>query len=403
MIPRKSLLSGGSQPKEGNVQIDSVLQRNHQSQRTKDGNGASVLDKLRLMELLSNRKALCIVIGLDTVQQLSGNFSIMQYLESLFTKIKTIDLNVATIIALIVGLLSSSIVTTMVEKVGRRKLLISSTFGLLITLVIFSDYFSLIKTFPDYLVIDILAIIDVICYQLSYQLGLGTLTNTLLVLPEPSIFGFIISKLYQVNDHTVCDVSYLRDMFFYLVRHGGFLRTTDEREKLSGNSSATNKTLKRDETVLITFEGSALPEKIQLYGLFQKSITPYIEPVKTCNCFRHGQVTKFCRSPKICINCDQPTGDNPHNCQEPAKKCLHCSENHPTFDCIPMRTNKEVNTILAHNDVSVYEALTMAKDKMGIPAQKTQNDNTQTINNNKNFLKLPMNSANKTFLLRQIG
>ena len=139
-----------------------------------------MLDKLRLIEQPSNRKALCIVIGLTTAQQLSGNFSIMQYLESLFTKIKIIDLNAATIIALIVGLLSGSIVTTMVEKVGRRKLLITSTFGLWITLVIYSGYFSLIKTFPDYLAIDILAIIDMICYQVSYQLDLGMLTNTLL-------------------------------------------------------------------------------------------------------------------------------------------------------------------------------------------------------------------------------
>lgn len=72
------------------------------------------MDKLRLMEQPSNRKALCIVIKLTTVQQLSGNFSIMQYLK--FTKMKTVDLNAATIIALIVGLLSGIIATTWWKK-----------------------------------------------------------------------------------------------------------------------------------------------------------------------------------------------------------------------------------------------------------------------------------------------
>ena len=95
-------------------------------------------------------------------------------------------------------------------------------------------------------------------------------------------------------------------------------------------------------------------------------------------------------------------GDNARNCQETGKKFLYCTKDHPTFDnCIRMRTNKEVNTSLAHSDVNVYEALTMAKDKMGIPTQKTQNDNTQTINNNKNFPKLQTNNYTRRKLERK--
>ncbi|KOX71827.1 hypothetical protein WN51_03638, partial [Melipona quadrifasciata] len=123
------------------------------------------------------------------------------------------------------------------------------------------------------------------------------------------------------------------------------------------------------ENVLITFEGSVLPEKIQLYGLLRKTITPYIESVKTCrNCYKYGHVTKFSRSPKTCINCGQATRDKERNCQAKATKYLHCRQDYSTFEnnCIRIRTNKEVNTIPAYNDVSVYEAMIMAKNKLGV-------------------------------------
>lgn len=192
--------------------------------RSADMNKQSWLDKMRLMKQPSNRRALCIVIGLTTAQQLSGNFSTMQYLESLFTKMSTINSNAATIIVLIVGLLSGAMATVLVEKIGRRKLLIISTLGLWITLVIFSSYFNVIKNFPDCLILDILAVIDVICYQISYQLGLGTLTNAFLgelfpteaksvagaiVMMFDGTFGFIVSKLYQViNDSAGLHITY---------------------------------------------------------------------------------------------------------------------------------------------------------------------------------------------------
>ena len=99
-------------------------------------------------------------------------------------------------------------------------------------------------------------------------------------------------------------------------------------------------------------------------------------------------------------------GDKEHNCQEKASKCLHCPEYHPTFhhSCIRMRTNKEVNAILAHSDISVYEARTMAKNKLGIPTQINRNkDSIQNTNTDKSFPKLLANSPNKTFQLRQIG
>lgn len=72
----------------------------------------------------------------------------------------------------------------------------------------------------------------------------------------------------------------------------------------------------------------------------------------------------------------------------------------PTLPRRPLH-NKEINTIFAHSDVSVYKALTMGKDKLGILTQKTRNDTKTQITNiyqQKPFPKLPVNSAHKVFL-----
>ncbi|KOX79494.1 Facilitated trehalose transporter Tret1 [Melipona quadrifasciata] len=143
-------------------------------------NSQSWLDKMRLMKQPGNKKALCIVVGLTTAQQLSGNFSTMQYLELLFMKMKTIKSSVATIIVLAVGLLSGTAATVMVEIFGRRALLIISTLGLGITLGILTSYFALVQHISGSSTLDILAVTDIIFYQLFYQLGLGTLTNVLI-------------------------------------------------------------------------------------------------------------------------------------------------------------------------------------------------------------------------------
>ena len=160
------------------------------------------------------------------------------------------------------------------------------------------------------------------------------------------------------------------------------------------------------ETVLVTFEGSTLPEYIQLYGLLQKPISPYIEPVKTCkNCFRYGHVSKFCRSLKACPNCGQPIGENIHHCQSTQSRCLHCKEDHPTFhsSCFKMRINKEVNSITAHSDMSITEAFTLAKANLGSSNNNITNKNTIPVTSNKEFPKLPPIAPIKTLELRQIG
>lgn len=170
--------------------------------------------KLRMLLLPNNVKALCIVVGLIAAQQLSGNFSTMQYLEVLFKKAEVgIDSNLATILVLAVGLVSGALATATVEGAGRRPLLMLSTFGSFITLAIMAVYLMLDARGVDVSSVNLLPVVDVIIFQVAFQLGLGTLSNALIGELFPTevkgaagaivtifdgLLGFAVSKLYQV-------------------------------------------------------------------------------------------------------------------------------------------------------------------------------------------------------------
>jgi MFS family permease len=173
----------------------------------------SFADFLLLMNL-KNRRALLIVMGLILGQQLSGNFSTMQYLEHMFFEAKIgIDSHTATIIVLAVGLVSGALSTLTVEGAGRRPLLIYSSFGCAVTLGILGTYLMVNATGTDVSSMNLLPVVDVIVFQVVYQIGLGTLPNLLIGELFPTnvkgiagaiatvfdgLLGFVVSKMYEV-------------------------------------------------------------------------------------------------------------------------------------------------------------------------------------------------------------
>ncbi|XP_026667970.1 facilitated trehalose transporter Tret1-like [Ceratina calcarata] len=172
------------------------------------------LAKLRMLFLPNNLKALCIVLGLIAAQQLSGNFSTMQYLEVLFKRAAVgIDSNIATIVVLAVGLVSGAMSMATVEGAGRRPLLMISTFGSFLTLAVLAIYLMLESKGVNVSAVGVLPVVDVIVFQVAFQIGLGTLPNALigelfptevkgvagaLVTIFDGTLGFVVSKLYQV-------------------------------------------------------------------------------------------------------------------------------------------------------------------------------------------------------------
>lgn len=85
------------------------------------------------------------------------------------------------------------------------------------------------------------------------------------------------------------------------------------------------------ESIVITFEGTCLPDYIKLYNLIHTPVELYIEPLKICyNCFRTGHTAKFCRSETICKCCGTP-GHNISDCTSETPSCAHCKEAHQTL------------------------------------------------------------------------
>ncbi|KAF7383438.1 hypothetical protein HZH66_012788 [Vespula vulgaris] len=181
----------------------------------KEENGLkTVLNKVKLMLLPTNSRALCIILGLIAAQQLSGNFSTIQYLEVLFNRASVgIDSNIATILVLAVGLVSGACSTATVEGAGRRPLLIFSTLGSSITLAILAIYLMLDAKKFNVSSANFLPVVVVILFQVAFQIGLGTLPNALIgelfptevkgiagaiVTVFDGVLGFAVSKLYQV-------------------------------------------------------------------------------------------------------------------------------------------------------------------------------------------------------------
>ncbi|KYQ50122.1 Facilitated trehalose transporter Tret1 [Trachymyrmex zeteki] len=174
----------------------------------------SWMGKLKLMLLPSNARAFGIILSLIAAQQFSGNFITMQYLEVLFKKAAIgIDSNVATILVLVVGLISCGLSTATVEGAGRRPLLIASTLGSSVTLAILAIYLMLDERGIDVSAANLLPVIDVIIFQVTYHIGLGTLPSALMgelfstevkafagviIMVFDGVLGFIVSKLYQV-------------------------------------------------------------------------------------------------------------------------------------------------------------------------------------------------------------
>lgn len=170
--------------------------------------------KLRMMLLRNNARAMSIVLGLVAAQQLSGNFSTMQYMEILFQQAAVgIDSNLATILVLAVGLVSGGLATATVEGAGRRPLLIASTLGSALTLLVLAIYLMLDARGLDLVAVNLLPVVVVVVFQVAYQIGLGTLPNALIGELFPTevkgaagaivtifdgVLGFAVSKLYQV-------------------------------------------------------------------------------------------------------------------------------------------------------------------------------------------------------------
>ncbi|XP_050593255.1 facilitated trehalose transporter Tret1-like [Bombus affinis] len=173
----------------------------------------SSLTKLELILQRSSRKALFIMLGLTMIQHLTENPKATQYLETLLSQKSSVIHPYGATLVQVICLISGAFTLSAVEFVGRRRLLLLSTSGSCLTLLLLEIY----QWFAENKYVDpdvsVLPVIGLIINQIVFPIGLGTIPNVLLCELFPTkitgvvatiivifncIIGFIMPKLYKV-------------------------------------------------------------------------------------------------------------------------------------------------------------------------------------------------------------
>lgn len=158
----------------GTLHVDEELDRISKAVKEQTENTGKFLD---LFKERSNRKSLIIALGLRTVQQVSGTSAIMIYCKTIFHEARDfMSPTLGTVLYFLVQLIMSLISSIIVDKSGRRPLLIISIIGTTITLLI-NAIFLYIKNCTD---IDtkefqFVSIVALLGFVVIFSLGLQTI------------------------------------------------------------------------------------------------------------------------------------------------------------------------------------------------------------------------------------
>lgn len=173
-----------------------------------------------LFNVKGNRKALIICCGLISFQQLSGINVVLFYSQSIFQKTgSSLDSAIATIIVGTVQVLASGCTPLIVDRLGRRIILLVSAGGMAIALGAMGLYFLFDIQQASFVgSIGWLPILSLIVFVSVYCVGFGPLPWAVLGEMFPSnvkskassivasvcwIFGFIVTKYFSALDEAV--------------------------------------------------------------------------------------------------------------------------------------------------------------------------------------------------------
>lgn len=169
---------------------------------------------LDLFTVKSNRKALLIFVGTRTFQQFGGPIAIGFYAQTVFEEgSNSISPSAAAIIYFSMQVLFSAICTAIVDKTGRKPLMLISILGTILTLTTEGAYFYFLnKTDADLSDFKWLPILTLIVYVIMFSLGMQVIPMLLMGELFPtnvkaaamsvcnSYFAFIttvVTKLFQ--------------------------------------------------------------------------------------------------------------------------------------------------------------------------------------------------------------
>lgn len=128
-----------------------------------------------------NVKAFVIVAGLIFFQQFSGINAVLSNAEYIFKQAKTpLDPAICTIMLGAVQLISSFLSMALIDKLGRKLLLLVSGLGMVLTEVPLGVYIFLNKHDVDVSGISFLPILSLVLFILTYNVGMGSLPWTVM-------------------------------------------------------------------------------------------------------------------------------------------------------------------------------------------------------------------------------
>lgn len=127
-------------------------------------------------------------------------------------------------------------------------------------------------------------------------------------------------------------------------------------------------------SILVSFDGDSLPREISLYHVKTK-VSPYVKKTVQClKCFRFGHIAKYCRGKPRCPSC----GDEDHPniaCQVNTPRCLNCKGPHKSTykECNVFKKHEAINIMMAHDNISYYEASQLVFGNKTGPASTKEN------------------------------
>ncbi|CAG9836673.1 unnamed protein product [Diabrotica balteata] len=174
---------------------------------------------LDLFRIPSNRKALFIILALRVCQEFSGDSAITFYTQNIFKEAGTnIPEDIASIILFVIELVVTIVAASLVDRFGRRPLLIFSAIGAAIALLVEGIYFYL-KICTDLNLSDfnLVPLVALICFVVCFGSGLKVIPMLMLgelfpasvkaasvAVADLSVAAFVmtVSKYFQfTRDH----------------------------------------------------------------------------------------------------------------------------------------------------------------------------------------------------------
>ncbi|KAF2290732.1 hypothetical protein GH714_015227 [Hevea brasiliensis] len=145
---------------------------------------------------------LMVGIGLLVLQQLSGINGVLFYSSNIFESAGLTSSNLATVGVGIIQVLATGVTTWLVDKAGRRILLIISTSGMTFSLLLVAVAFYLEGTVSQdshlYSIMGILSLVGLVAMVIFFSLGLGAIPW--LIMSEYSNIGKLADFLGGHND-----------------------------------------------------------------------------------------------------------------------------------------------------------------------------------------------------------